>query len=721
MALPEEPASAVHSLDLWENFGFFPIFKIREHLLPAVMSHRPHPAAFSLKSILKSKLFDGVFCTYKKDKNEHHMVLVMDKHSFRIVGSCCDLSQLVEHGFVALQDIALRREAVDLPALYFIEPTESNIRKLALDFDEGKDAKQKLKAKYLRAYVHSTGRLPRGLMESELGSQRRFVERCHALKEMNLDFESFESRVFLLNQRWALSDLLVTGKASQKRVINVLSNCSKQLASVCVALNELPNIRYRAPRAEGTSTPERYCQFLARFLSGDSEKEGDLPRVVKRLDAWKARENPATVLILDRETDPIAPLIHEVTYQASLYDHFLIRDEVVRVKEISKRNVESSGRLPDGKAARPAEKDYVLNETDKWWREHRHCHINELFAALTKAKEAFKKSNELAKSGAAFDEKDMSSKEMLKKVRDYPAYRDFTKTYTKHITILKQVFDHAKPLTKALLELEQDMATGLDATGATANMRSFFPRLLSICRDPEVNMLSKARVTMIYIITQGGMTSKNREAIFATLNPSVVRAINNLDKLGVHTGEPRKEFKIGCGRSHLDIIKRHLRENKQWAEQHWRYLPRLHDTVKQMLDGKLDRKKYPYIQTPTRETKIHRATVIRSKRKRQVGTRPQQAADKNPRFIVFVLGGVTLSEIRSVYALADEYGVDLVIGSTEILTASEYLKCLSLGHISKTTDIRTMAAGKESGPAVEDDADENSDFMNAWKNMRSDD
>jgi hypothetical protein len=97
-----------------------------------------------------------------------------------------------------------------------------------------------------------------------------------------------------------------------------------------------------------------------------------------------------------------------------------------------------------------------------------------------------------------------------------------------------------------------------------------------------------------------------------------------------------------------------------------RHLPRIHDTIKRMLDGNLDKKAFPYIRTPVKETTLNKTTRIVSRRKRGNDKKANtaSAAEKNPRFIIFMLGGVTASEMRSIYALGEEYGVDLILGST---------------------------------------------------------
>lgn len=51
--------------------------------------------------------------------------------------------------------------------------------------------------------------------------------------------------------------------------------------------------------------------------------------------------------------------------------------------------------------------------------------------------------------------------------------------------------------------------------------------------------------------------------------------------------------------------------------------------------------------------------------------------DLRPRFIIFVLGGITFSEMRTAYEQAEKHGVNLYIGSTNTITPMEYIRDLS--------------------------------------------
>eukprot|EP00467_Chlorarachnion_reptans_P019027 CAMPEP_0114519148 /NCGR_PEP_ID=MMETSP0109-20121206/18841_1 /TAXON_ID=29199 /ORGANISM="Chlorarachnion reptans, Strain CCCM449" /LENGTH=675 /DNA_ID=CAMNT_0001699853 /DNA_START=27 /DNA_END=2054 /DNA_ORIENTATION=+ len=660
---------------------------------------------FSLEEILRKKFFGLV---QKFLETEKFMILVVDEVTARIIGSCTRLSDLIDAGFVAVQNIQKKRQQIEMPVLYFISPTVENADLLSKDYEYGKNYDkenqlgERLVATYTRAYVLFTSSLGMKLALDHLVKEERFLTSVRAMSEVFIQFETFESRMFLFNRPYALHDLL---QADKQVIFKLLSDCSQKLSSLCVTLNERPNIRYRAPRNDSES--EKYCKFIAQILQGDSKDRGDLDSMIKTLPKWKRRQNPGTLLIIDRGQDPIAPLLHEVTYQAALADWVDYKDNIIRIEE------------KDGK-----KNSYDLAETDKWWREFRHRHLTEVLTKLREQYEEFKTKNNVAGNLSKFsDPASWDSKDMLKKVRDYPAYREFARNYKKHFSILEQIFQKVKPLQKDALLLEQDMATGMGPEGGSVNSKGFIKRVLEVCQDPSICMLSKARVVMTYIITQGGISTKDKAKVFKYLDSRVVEAIKNLDRLGIHTGEIRSEFRFNRTKSHIAAIRSHLSKESRWAMQQWRYVPRICDTVKQMLDGELDKKHYPYIQEPSQETKIQRTTALSSRRKRQQ-TRGEDDGGERPRFIVFILGGVTMSEARSIYRLGKQYNVDLCLGSTEILTADEYIKCLAQGAIQRDANLKVVDKSAATLPTDHSGASlgdpDSSDMKDMWRSAKKD-
>jgi len=73
-----------------------------------------------------------------------------------------------------------------------------------------------------------------------------------------------------------------------------------------------------------------------------------------------------------------------------------------------------------------------------------------------------------------------------------------------------------------------------------------------------------------------------------------------------------------------------------------------------------------------------------------VETKPE---DNRPRSIVFVLGGITYSEIRSAYEVARECKANLFVGSSSTMTAAKFIR--GLADVDEDTDLTKIGQTPE--------------------------
>jgi syntaxin-binding protein 1 len=119
-----------------------------------------------------------------------------------------------------------------------------------------------------------------------------------------------------------------------------------------------------------------------------------------------------------------------------------------------------------------------------------------------------------------------------------------------------------------------------------------------------------------------------------------------------------------------------------------RYTPILKGVLEDHVAGSLDMESFPYLgaqPTPESNTKTG-GTSLRStkpswQKKGPGGTATAGGAATAgtpavPKIYVFVLGGVTYSEIRSIYEVAADSGKELIIGSTHLVTPAKFVSDL---------------------------------------------
>ena len=244
---------------------------------------------------------------------------------------------------------------------------------------------------------------------------------------------------------------------------------------------------------------------------------------------------------------------------------------------------------------------------------------------------------------------------------------------------------------KDLGELEQDMATGLGNDGKAVNQKLVLQSLNTMCVSPVVGALERLRLVMIYLCSMGNMDPAVRRDLLAGISPSLQRSIGHLEKLGVDVNASTQKSKHSKERMAEFALR-----NKTIPLALMRYLPSLHGIMEQQVTYALDEDNFPYVTPPPedqRQSMQAKPGAGRSAR-RKAGTSTTTSAtggndwkrgeekdgggaDRRPRFLIFVVGGVTFSEMRSCYEIAELHKANVYIGSSNTLNANEYIYELS--------------------------------------------
>jgi len=235
------------------------------------------------------------------------------------------------------------------------------------------------------------------------------------------------------------------------------------------------------------------------------------------------------------------------------------------------------------------------------------------------------------------------------------------KKYHKHMSLAQDCMSRFdKDKLKILGEFEQDMATGLDSDGRKVEGKSLKGTLVQMCQNKEISNLDKLRLLMIYLISQGGIQESTRKELLKSIHPKLHRAVLNLSKLGIDLNQAFQGGKSKHGAARMKEFEKRI---ETIPLQLMRYIPVLHSVVNDMLSYDLSETDYPYTTAPpTSDGEKRRSTTsgksARTKTKWRQGGKEKQADEKEdsrPRYIIFVLGGVTFSETRSIYEIANEH------------------------------------------------------------------
>ncbi|XP_032380885.1 syntaxin-binding protein 3 [Etheostoma spectabile] len=553
-------------------------------------------------------------------------VLILDPFTTKLLSSCCKMSDLMSEKITIVEDLFKSREPVpEMKAIYFMSPTAECVDAFIADF--------KTKPKYKAAYVYFTDYCPDDLFNNMKLYCAKYIRVC---KEINMSFMPLEAQVFTCDNPGAFQRIYSPKSQDKTKTLETLAD---QLVTLCATLDEYPGVRYKNNMVN--------AKILAEMVDNKLAKHYELD------DSGKKKEKTqAQLLIVERGIDPVSPILHELTYQAMAYDLIDIQNDTYKYK------------AKDG-----SEKQALLNEDDMLWVKLRHKHIADVSEQIRKLVKEISASKKEGKPDGKITISNLA--QMMKKM---PAFRKQVTEKTIHLQLAEDCMHHFANNVEKLCKAEQDLAVGLDVEGVKVKdpMRTLLPVLLN-----PYSTHDKIRAVLLYIFSLNGTTDENLSKLIQHVKIEDEREfILNWKELGVPIITSPSFFS-------RKPTRRDRSQDQTYNLSRW--TPVIKDVMEDAVENKLDTTEWPHQSECPAAWNGSGAVSARQKHKAS----SQDDRRTGSRLIIFVVGGISYSEMRCAYEVTQAVkSCEVIIGSSHILTPTGLLddiKALSKGPMETFT------------------------------------
>lgn len=476
-----------------------------------------------------------------------------------------------------------------------------------------------------------------------------------------------ESRVFLADSSTPNSMAIYYNDNCAELVLPQIRIAARALVNLLVVTGEYPLIRFFCPQ-DATHVAARLPELLADEVQRQID---DYARENHEYPPAENQDKPRSILLItDRTMDLYAPLLHEFLYQALAMD---IVPSLEREGAYKYRSENEAGETVELLAT-------LDDEDDDYWVHLRHTHIiesSELIAV---------KINELIRNNPMMVDRlrATTSLDLMWVVAHLKGFDKERRQITLHKTLIDECLDRNldRKLAEFAADFEQTCAAGGTSFEGVRN-KTLHEDLVVLLARSDLHVNDKMRLVLIYALYRGGLVEadfiklakfigvKDRQMVSL-----VQRCFTNLEKLGfpiVKTSVKQKR-----------VVKEHFHTiNNEGTYNTSRFGPGLKLVLQKASKYQLDETWFPYFRDkpldddlPTDLSGPANPQSLRNARIKASWAQPSAKAllvRPRQRIFCYVAGGITYSEMRSIYELSDATNKDFYLGSEVLLKPRDFL------------------------------------------------
>ncbi|KAG8346353.1 putative vacuolar protein sorting-associated protein 45-like protein [Trypanosoma vivax] len=558
-------------------------------------------------------------------------VLMVDADTLNIISMACSHTFLLSRGVflvALLGKQCQRRRMKNLRCIAFVRPQAANIEKLCEELCD---------SKYASYSVFFIGAVDVDLLRLLANADVNGL--VNQVCEVFCDFLALNTNAFVsaVSTPNALIPTLMSPTATR--------TIAEGIASMFVAQRRRPLIRY--------DQNSIFCQRLAMDLSEILGKNPEL---------YDYKSKDSMLLLLDRNSDALTPLVIPWTYQAMLHEHIGIHNNRLRLQEVNNQQPQ------EGEV-----EEYVFSQNDDPF------FAANMFANWGDLCNNVKEYVDKCKSTLNIDRSTATMEEIKDFMQRLPQAKSLTGSVAKHATVVSQLSSHIS--NRNLLDtslLEQHMI-------ASPNQADHWNRIQELANNQHVDgsggngtasTSDLLRLCLIYHLRYEKPQQPSRVA--ELLNSIGAGYESYLRKLQQYCKGRNVEEFFGETGVMASIVKNFAGVGNIYTQ----HEPVLKRTLLHLFSGRLSAAQYPYLT----------AEMPGSPRGHNVSQQlpPQLASFKPKDVTVFMCGGFTYEEAALANAIntgtaytgstASNFpqgGVHVAIGGTGILNSQSFLSLLS--------------------------------------------
>ncbi|KAG1322422.1 hypothetical protein G6F62_010253 [Rhizopus arrhizus] len=197
----------------------------------------------------------------------------------------------------------------------------------------------------------------------------------------------------------------------------------------------------------------------------------------------------------------------------------------------------------------------------------------------------------------------------------------------------------------------------------------------------------KTRLILLWITTAETINPEDLEELlsYARLDQDYKDAITNISLLGVQLSKSANKQ----GQKTKNRKKKKADAQQEVPFDLSRYVPVVKRIVEGHIDGTIDQRLFPNNIRTVKQQNLRKNTAEAVKEvpklrvyktqwhKKSTGANAAPKPPSGPPVIIFIVGGMTYSEIRSAYELAETFDREIYIGSTHVITPDKFVQDIS--------------------------------------------